>query len=41
MMQGGFFMHDVAQLIGHTPLVRLKCGVLAKLEGSYIGDDGS
>ena len=36
-MQGGFFMHDVTRLIGHTPLVRLKCGVLAKLEGMNPG----
>lgn len=30
-------MHDVTRLIGHTPLVRLKCGVLAKLEGMNPG----
>ena len=37
MMQGGFFMRDVTSLIGHTPLVRLKCGILAKLEGMNPG----
>ena len=30
-------MRDVTHLIGHTPLVRLKCGVLAKLEGMNPG----
>ena len=36
-MQGGFFMRDVTRLIGHTPLVRLKCGIYAKLEGMNPG----
>ncbi len=30
-------MSDVTRLIGHTPLVRLKCGVLCKLEGMNPG----
>ena len=30
-------MRDLTTLIGHTPLVRLKCGVLAKLEGMNPG----
>ena len=30
-------MRDLTALIGHTPLVRLKCGVLAKLEGMNPG----
>ena len=30
-------MRDVTHLIGHTPLVTLKCGVLAKLEGMNPG----
>ena len=30
-------MRDVTHLIGHTPLVRLKCGILAKLEGMNPG----
>ena len=37
MMQGGFFMRDVTSLIGHSPLVRLKGGILAKLEGMNPG----
>ena len=37
MMQGGFFMRDVTHLIGHTPLVRLKCDIRAKLEGMNPG----
>ncbi len=36
-VQGGFLMHDVTSLIGHTPLVRLKCGIFAKLEGMNPG----
>lgn len=36
-MQGGFFMQDVIRLIGRTPLVRLKCGIFAKLEGMNPG----
>ncbi len=30
-------MRDVTQLIGHTPLVRLTCGILCKLEGMNPG----
>ena len=30
-------MRDVTHLIGHTPLVRLKCGIYAKLEGMNPG----
>lgn len=30
-------MHDVTSLIGHTPLVRLKSGIFAKLEGMNPG----
>ncbi len=30
-------MHDVTRLIGHTPLVQLKCGIFAKLEGMNPG----
>lgn len=37
VIQGGIFMPDVTRLIGHTPLVRLKCGIFVKLEGMNPG----